>query len=131
MGDPGPFASGEVTFHELAYVKVSTSMKKRTVTVKLEDFVLPNPELVPTSVRDKISGWSDYVDYWAVDFTFGADGDSDTFRNQWQSYRTRANRKLELAASNDYDEPGTHRVLVKVVDIFGNDTTTAVEVAVK
>ena len=56
---------------------------------------------------------------------------ADTFRNQWQSYRTRANRTLELEAQHDYDEPGLHTVLVKVVDIFGNDTTTAVPVTVK
>lgn len=129
--DPRAVASGEITFHELAYLKVDTRVAKRTVHVALADFVLPNPELVPTSVRAKISAWRDYVDYWAVDFTFGAEGDTDTFRNQWQSYRTHANRSLELTASHDYDDPGEYTVLVKVVDIFGNDTTTAVPVTVR
>ena len=128
--DPRVVASGEVVFHELAYAKVATTVRGRTVNVALEDFVLPNPDLVPPSVRDKISGWADYVDYWAVDFTFETGGD-DTFRNQWQSYRTRASRVLELTAQHDYDEPGPHTVLVKVVDVFGNDTTTAVPVSVK
>lgn len=128
--DPRVVASGEAVFHELAYVKVDTAVRGRGVEVRLVDFVLPNPELVPASVRDKITGWADYVDYWAVDFTFGADGDTDTFRNQWQSYRTRANRQLDLSAHHEYDEPGLHTVLVKVVDIFGNDTTTAVPVDV-
>ncbi|MGI8536933.1 MAG: site-specific DNA-methyltransferase [Mycobacteriales bacterium] len=134
--DPRAVASGEVVFHELAYVKVATTVRRGSVQVTLEDFVLPNPELVPQQVRDKISGWADYVDYWAVDFTFGADGvgdtgGGDTFRNQWQSYRTRADRRLELTAHHDYHEPGGHTVLVKVVDVFGNDTTTAVPVTVK
>jgi adenine-specific DNA-methyltransferase len=123
--------SGEVVFHELAYLEVATTARKRNLTVTLTDFVLPNPDLVPASVRSKISGWADYVDYWAVDFTYGASGHGDTFHNQWQSYRTRADRKLERNATNDYDEPGSYTVLVKVVDIFGNDTTTAVEVSVK
>jgi adenine-specific DNA-methyltransferase len=134
--DPRAVASGEVVFHELAYVKVATTVRKRAVSVTLEDFVLPNPELVPASVREKVTGWADYVDYWAVDFTFGTDtsddtGTADTFRNQWQSYRTRADRALELVAHHDYDDAGPHTVLVKVVDIFGNDTTTAVPVTVK
>lgn len=129
--DPRVVASGEVVFHELAYVKVATTVRKGSVSVVLEDFVLPTPELVPESVREKISGWADYVDYWAVDFTFGADGETDTFRNQWQSYRTRADRSLELTAHHDYESPGVHTVLVKVVDVFGNDTTTAVPVTVK
>ena len=127
--------AGEVVFHELAYVNVQTRLKGRSLEVTLADFVLPNPELVPASVRDKIGGWADYVDYWAVDFTFGAAGgpdgtSADTFRNQWQSYRTRASRQLDLSAHHEYDEPGRHTVLVKVVDIFGNDTTTAVDVDV-
>jgi len=129
--DPRAVASGEITFHELAYVKVDTTVKRRAVQVTLADFVLPNPDLVPASVREKVTGWKDYVDYWAVDFTFGAEGDTDTFRNQWQSYRTRSHRALELTADHGYDEPGEHTVLVKVVDIFGNDTTTAVRVTVR
>ncbi|MGH3566858.1 MAG: hypothetical protein ACRDRH_12660 [Pseudonocardia sp.] len=80
---------------------------------------------------DKITSWSDYVDCWAVDFDFGIAGDGDTFHNQWQSYRTRADRSLELAAQHDYDAPGAHRILIKVVDVFGNDTTSEVEVTLR
>lgn len=80
----------------------------------LHDFVLPNPDLIPASVREKITGWSDFIDYWAVDFSYGS-LEADTFHNQWQSYRTRADRSLELTASHDYDEPGTHSILVKVI----------------
>ncbi|WP_328990038.1 site-specific DNA-methyltransferase [Kribbella sp. NBC_01245] len=129
--DPRAVESGEVVFHELAYVKVDAKVRKRSVDVCLTEFVLPNPELIPASVRDKVTGWSDYVDYWAVDFTFGAEGEGDTFRNQWQSYRTRTDRGLELVAQHDYEEPGKYSVLVKVVDIFGNDTTTSVSISVK
>jgi adenine-specific DNA-methyltransferase len=82
-------------------------------------------------VRSKISGWSDYVDYWAVDFSYGAGGHGDIFHNQWQSYRTRASRTLARNTTYDYDQPGSYTVLVKVVDIFGVDTTTAVKVSVK
>lgn len=32
---------------------------------------------------------------------------------------------LELAAKHDYSEPGKYTVVVKVVDILGNDTTKA------
>lgn len=129
--DPRAVDSGEVVFHELAYLEVATTVRKRNLTVTLTDFVLPNPDLVPDSVRSKIRGWADYVDYWAVDFTYGAGGHGDTFHNQWQSYRTRANRTLERNTTHDYGKPGSHTVLAKVVDIFGNDTTTAVEVSVK
>ncbi|HEU4349879.1 MAG TPA: site-specific DNA-methyltransferase [Actinoplanes sp.] len=129
--DPRAVASGDLTFHELAYLKVDVSVRRRTATVRLLDFVLPNPDLVPPSIRDKVRDWSDYIDYWAVDFTFGAGGHGDTFHNQWQSYRTRTDRALELAAQHDYDDPGAYSVLVKAIDIFGNDTTARVEVTVR
>jgi len=129
--DPRAVASGEITFHELAYLKVDVAVRKRTAMVSLLDFVLPNPDLVPPSIRNKVGGWSDYVDYWAVDFTFGTGGQGDTFHNQWQAYRTRADRALELTAQHDYDKKGVHAVLIKAIDIFGNDTTARIEVTVR
>jgi len=53
------------------------------------------------------------------------------FENEWQSFRTRKDRKLELlTAEHTYDRPGRYTVAVKVVDIFGNDTMTLVPVNV-
>ncbi|EQD38664.1 adenine specific DNA-methyltransferase, partial [mine drainage metagenome] len=53
------------------------------------------------------------------------------FENEWQSFRTRQNRDLELAtAVHTYDRPGRYTVAVKVIDIFGNDTMTLVPVNV-
>jgi site-specific DNA-methyltransferase (adenine-specific)/adenine-specific DNA-methyltransferase len=53
------------------------------------------------------------------------------FENEWQSFRTRQNRKLELiTAVHTYDRPGRYTVAVKVIDIFGNDTMTLVPVNV-
>jgi len=53
------------------------------------------------------------------------------FENEWQSFRTRQSRDLELTtAQHTYDRPGRHTVAVKVIDIFGNDTMTLVPVNV-
>ncbi len=53
------------------------------------------------------------------------------FENEWQSFRTRQNRDLELVtAEHKYDRPGRYTVAVKVIDIFGNDTMTLVPVNV-
>jgi SAM-dependent methyltransferase len=53
------------------------------------------------------------------------------FENEWQSFRTRQNRDLELTtAQHTYDRPGRYTVAVKVIDIFGNDTMTLVPVNV-
>jgi DNA modification methylase len=53
------------------------------------------------------------------------------FENEWQSFRTRQSRDLELTtALHAYDKPGRYTVAVKVIDIFGNDTMTLVPVNV-
>ena len=53
------------------------------------------------------------------------------FENEWQSFRTRQSRDLELkTAVHTYDQPGRYTVAVKVIDIFGNDTMTLVPVSV-
>ena len=58
------------------------------------------------------------------------DNRGDTFHNEWQSYRTRKNRSLELSAGHVYESAGEHRIVVKVIDILGNDTTKTLRVTV-
>ena len=116
-------------FFELAYldVEVSATRRQHEVVVKLKNFVIPNPELVPENVREKIQKWSDYVDYWAVDWNFS----EDTFHQGWVTYRTRKDRSLELESDpHVYDGPGEYAVMVKVIDIFGNDTSKICHVKV-
>ncbi len=53
------------------------------------------------------------------------------FENEWQSFRTRQSRELELTtALHTYDGAGRYTVAIKVIDIFGNDTMTLVPVNV-
>lgn len=53
------------------------------------------------------------------------------FENEWQSFRTRKDRDLELkSAPHTYTQAGRYTVAVKVIDIFGNDTMVLVPVNV-
>ena len=90
--------------------------------------------------------WTDWVDYWAVDFNFQSrievirSVNLDTkeekeewtggyiFENEWQSFRTKKDRNLEYISAEKEVSKGRHKIAVKVVDIFGNDTTRVVEV---
>ena len=91
--------------------------------------------------------WEDWIDYWSIDFNFesrpevvrAAENSLDVFKatgrfifeNEWQSFRTAKDRSLELTSSwHDYAEPGTYKIAVKVIDIFGNDTTRVFPVKV-
>ncbi len=118
---------GDIRFYELAALDVAlTPSDGCRLAVELCDFIV-NPDDVPEEVQRSITHWSQYVDYWAVDWDFRG----DTFHNQWQSYRTRKNPKLETTATHTYEEPGEKTVLIKVIDLLGNDTTKAVKVEVR
>jgi hypothetical protein len=53
------------------------------------------------------------------------------FENEWQAFRTKRDRSLELTSTEHaYNKPGTYKIAVKVIDIYGNDTTKVVEVTV-
>jgi adenine-specific DNA-methyltransferase len=53
------------------------------------------------------------------------------FENEWQSFRTKKDRELELtSASHTYEKKGRYIIAVKVVDIFGNDTMTLVPISI-
>ena len=120
---------GDIQFFELAYLEVDIkTLWELTARVTLLDFVIPNTELIPEEVRSKVKKWSDYIDYWAVDWDF----QDDTFMQGWVTYRTRKDRTLALSSNpHTYEAPGWYRVFVKVVDIFGNDTSQVFEVEVK
>lgn len=119
---------GDIQFFELAYLEVEIkTTKKLTAVAKLKDFVIPNTELIPEDVRTKVKKWSDYIDYWAVDWDF----QHDTFMQGWVTYRTRQDRIISLESDpHTYEKRGRYRVLVKVIDIFGNDTSQAFDVEI-
>ncbi|MFZ2522046.1 MAG: site-specific DNA-methyltransferase [Minisyncoccia bacterium] len=92
--------------------------------------------------------WTDWIDYWAVDFNFESKKETIRvkneqtgeveerwtgdyiFENEWQDFRTKKKRDLELISSSVEVNSGKRKVAVKVVDIFGNDTMKVIEVTV-
>jgi adenine-specific DNA-methyltransferase len=117
---------GDVKFFELGALSVDTEVKGRELTLTVTEFIIPIDD-VPEEARKAIKHGSQMIDYWAVDWDFK----DDTFHNQWQSYRTRQNSNIKLSAKYEYEKPGTYRVVVKVIDILGNDTTKTLDIKVK
>ncbi len=117
---------GDVRFFELAALSVSGQLKGRELRLQLSDFVIPTDD-IPEEARRAVKHWSQLVDYWAVDWEYR----DDTFHNQWQAYRTRSTPNIEVTAVHTYSEPSTYGVVVKVIDILGNDTTKALEFVVR
>ena len=93
--------------------------------------------------------WYDWIDYWAIDFNnedkkeiIKIKNEKDEieekwtgnyiFENEWQSFRTKKNPALEFSsAPHEYDKPGKYKIMVKVVDILGIDTSKIIDVVIK
>lgn len=123
--DPKAVAAGDIQFFELAalFVDPGVNRRQRKVTLTLADFVMP-PDGIPDAVRPAVTHWSQWIDYWAVDWDYRG----DAFNNQWQSYRTRQEPQLRRATFHTYDRRGSYTIVVKVIDLLGNDTTRRLEV---
>ena len=112
----------------LVHVSLNGADKLLTLQTRTVDFVIPNPELIPQNVREKVKNWSDYIDFWAIDWDFK----NDTFMPSWMEYRSKSSRNLTLkSAAHVFEEPGSRKVMIKVVDIFGNDTSKISDFKVK
>jgi adenine-specific DNA-methyltransferase len=120
---------GDIKFFELSYLETKfENSVPMEFACQLVDFVIPNPELVPEEVRAVVKNWSDYVDYWAIDWDFR----NDTFMPKWMDYRSKSSRDLKLkSGTHRFEKSGDYKVMIKVVDIFGNDTTKIIVLKVK
>jgi DNA modification methylase len=127
LDSPTSTAAQEIRFFDLNYVEVGVEADGREVRISLDDFILNNRDYLPDEARERIDNEIDLVDYWAVDFDY----DGETFHNEWQSFRTDDSPSITRWRRHVYDEPGEYDVLVKVVDVFGNDTNELVTVEVK
>ena len=90
--------------------------------------------------------WHDWIDYWSVDFDYDSKKEiirikneageieeqwtgNYIFENEWQTFRTKQDRTLEfVSAEHEYPNKKTYRVMVKVVDILGVDTSQILEI---
>lgn len=146
----------ELTDFSVFYSQDSVSGAEETLKDKGSKIVVEKGQIVKVSkdkdgifTREQLTKvWTDWIDYWAVDFNFEnkreiirvkneASGEWEEiwtgdyiFENEWQSFRTKNDRSLELTSVAHECPTGTRKVAVKVVDIFGNDTMTIVEVTV-
>ena len=161
----------ELTDFSVFYSQDSIANAEATLKDKASKIVVEKGQIVKVSKdkngivsRERLTqNWTDWIDYWAVDFNFeskreiirrplepdaqppltGMEPAQKTleqweevwtgdyiFENEWQSFRTKKERLLELTSVLQECTPGRRKVAVKVVDIFGNDTMTIIEVTV-
>ena len=146
----------ELTDFSVNYAQDSLAGVEATLKDKSSKIVVEQGQIVKLSkdahgivTREQLTRhWTDWVDYWSVDFNFEdkreivrirdqATGEWEerwtgdyVFENEWQSFRTKKDRSLELKSVFHECTPGRRKIAVKVVDIFGNDTMTIIDVTI-
>lgn len=92
--------------------------------------------------------WYDWIDYWAIDFNYEDKKEiikvhndkgevveqwtgNYLFENEWQSFRTKKNPTFEFTSTpHEYKVSGKYKIMIKVVDILGIDTSKIIEIKV-
>jgi hypothetical protein len=145
----------ELTDFSVFYSQDSMSAAESSLKNKGSKIVVEKGQIIRISkdkdgviTRDMLTNnWTDWIDYWSVDFNFENKReiirvkDPETgvieerwtgdfiFENEWQSFRTKKDRRIDLkSVAREITFP-RQKVAVKVVDIFGNDTMTIIEVS--
>lgn len=147
----------ELTNYSVFYTQGITSLTEENLKSGKSQIVVENGQVLKIS-KDKdgitnprevlTKNWHDWVDYWSIDFDYASkkeiihERDPNTgedvpkwtgsyiFENEWQSFRTRQDRSIELKSVPYELPPGRRKIAVKVVDIFGNDTMKVIEVTI-
>jgi DNA modification methylase len=147
----------ELTNYSVFYTQGITSFAEEGLKNGGSQIVVENGQVIKIS-KDKdgllnpreilTKNWHDWVDYWSIDFDFtnrkeivrikdektGEFNEKWTgdfiFENEWQSFRTRQDRSLELKSIFKELPPGRRKIAIKVVDIFGNDTMKVIPVTI-
>lgn len=91
--------------------------KREIIRVKKE--ITGDPQsLLPVAGPDQ-QNLPEWEEQWTGEYIF---------ENEWQSFRTKKDRSLELTSTPHECVPGRRKIAIKVVDIFGNDTMTIIDI---
>lgn len=133
---------------QLLHTEQSLKNKQSKIIVEQGQIVKVSKDANGKITQEQLTKqWTDWIDYWSVDFDFESkqeivrepkENNPDefeqkwtgdfVFENEWQSFRTKDQKSLELTSTAKKMSKNKTTVAVKVVDIFGNDTMKIMEV---
>lgn len=100
--------------------RIQHDVNKKQIKVELTDYKYPDKGQIPTKFINKITTFSDWIDFWSIDFNF----DRNVFNNMWVSFRIPKRRELKLKTDlftyNNCTED--QKFGVKIIDIMGKET---------
>jgi len=129
----------QLHFLEPGYLNLEAEKNGTSVTLKIKDFWVKLPhsyEDLEEKIRRKIEEASQdekrkyflpLINYWAVDWNY----DGVVFKHDFVSFDNKVGEgNVDTEATHTYDAPGEYRVVVKITDIFGGETSKELTVKV-
>ena len=115
------------TIQESPELNIEIYQNDNSVIIEIIHYNNPYLNLVSKKIRDKITSFSDWIDYWAIDYDFN----NHIFNNMWVSFRTPKKRELTLTSKPYlYDKPGKYNLSIKLIDIFGIETQKSYKIII-
>jgi adenine-specific DNA-methyltransferase len=112
---------------ELTDFNIKIQQKNDEIRIELKDYNIYFMDLISENVKENVKNFTDWIDYWAIDFN----SKNDKFTSMWFSYRTPKNRTLHKKSNwYKYNKSGNYIVHVKIIDIFGLETTKKFEIKI-
>jgi DNA modification methylase len=134
LGDPE--LAKKITFYQKPYIRIgepeiaSRNGKTTSVKIKIEQYVVMDLPLKDESKRPEIEkclakNFAYLIDYWTVDWDYNG----DIFRSEWQAIRDkRGNQPVPVVAEKTLERGKRYTIAVRVVDVFGNDSSGTKEI---
>jgi hypothetical protein len=100
--------------------RIKHNTTKKQIKVELTDYKYSDMAEIPTKIMNKITTFSDWIDFWSIDFNFNR----KVFNNMWVSFRIPKRRELKLKTDPFIYKNSTEdqKIGVKIVDIMGKET---------
>lgn len=125
----------KIQFYNKPYLKllkpeIQQSLEKYLVTVGIDSYVVfdfqtekeEHNKGIQELLKDKPLS---IIDYWAVDWNY----DGKTFKSTWHAMRRMGRNILQIPRSTSRElGTGKYTIAIRVVDIFGNDASSIVNV---
>jgi len=126
-------------FLEPGYLNLEVEKNGSSVTLRIKDFWVRLPhsyEELEEKIRKRIEEapqeekrkyFLPFINYWAVDWNY----DGVVFKHDFVSFDTKVGEgNVEIEAKHTYEAPGEYRIVVKITDIFGGETSKELTVKV-
>ena len=108
---------------KIKYKKITEKKIGFTIT----DFEVQENDFYKDEILKRIKNKIDLIDFWGIDYNY----DNHLIKYDWYSYKVRNKIKISLKSSYTYEERGKYTILIKIIDVLGNEYIRKADIQIK